>query len=79
MPIIIKRQSEELAFRVYVTDALNLIAKNTSGMNRDGGYLKNRYIDLITPEKVETRTPEEIIDQVIGKLNKIGGGENKPI
>ena len=73
LPIIIKRQNEESAFRIYVADALQAIAQNTSGLTAKGLYLKERFFDIINPAPEETRTPEEIINQMTEKLRKIGG------
>ena len=52
-------QAEEKIYRVYVTDGLRALC----------GGQGDRYYDLITPGKEETRTAEEIIDNIKGKLN----------
>lgn len=52
-------QREE-AYRIYVTDGL----KHLSGLNI-------RYADIFKPE--ETRTADEIIDGIKGKLRQLGG------
>lgn len=54
-------RKEEL-YRQYVTDALKVYFK-----------LNIRYTDLFKPQ--ETRTPEEIIDNISAKLNRLGGVE----
>ena len=61
----LERKKEEL-FRVYVTDAL-----------KAAYHLNIRYADLFTPP--ETRTEEEIISSIRGKLRKLGGDNNEPI
>jgi hypothetical protein len=54
-----QNQREEV-YRIYVTDSL----KNLTGLNI-------RYADVFKPE--ETRTAEEIIDGIKGKLRQLGG------
>lgn len=54
-----QNQREEV-YRIYVTDSL----KHLAGLNI-------RYADVFKPE--ETRTAEEIIDGIKGKLRQIGG------
>ena len=48
------------AYRIYITDSLKYLA----GINI-------RYADLFVPE--ETRTAEEVIDNIKSKLKKMGG------
>lgn len=60
-----KKELEEKSFKIYVSDALKLIAENTS---RDGGkYMSMRFIDVIEPH-VETRTADDIITNVKNKI-----------
>ncbi len=47
-------------YRIYVTDALRIIAENTA-KNVGGSYLQARYVDFAIPQKEETRTSDEII------------------
>lgn len=72
LPVLLKKQAQEQAYRVYVTDALKAIAENT-GKHFGGSYMKNRYYDLESPKPVETRTGKEIIDQIKAKIARIGG------
>lgn len=48
------------AYRIYITDGLKFLA----GLNI-------RYADLFLPE--ETRTAEEVITGIKGKLRRLGG------
>ncbi len=66
LPLVIKRQAEEQAYRIYVTDALKIIGENTAKLSC-GNYLTHRYIDAITPRKQETRTEDEIIAHVLSR------------
>lgn len=72
LPMMIKRQSEELAFRLYVTDCLQTMTENTA-KKVGGKYVKMRYADIIKPQKVETRSAEQIISEMQEKMNKMGG------
>ena len=57
-------ESRDLTYRIYVTDCLKALA--------DGNI---RYIDLIQQQKkkVETRTSNEIVNDIKQGLMKIGG------
>ena len=55
-------QQRELAYRIYVTDALKAI-----------GGLNARYYDLIDDTPPDNRTADEVIDGIRGKLTALGG------
>lgn len=61
MSAFLEYQKEEL-YRIYVTDALKAAYK-----------LNIRYKDLFA--KPETRTSDEIISGIKGKLKQLGGSE----
>lgn len=63
-----KRQKEK-AYQVYVTDALKVIAENTSRIN-GGAYMNARFLDIIEPH-IETRTSEEVIETIKDKLSRM--------
>lgn len=50
-------------YRVYVTDALKMMTENTSRF-AGGGYVKERYRDMVCPAKAETRTAADIINHI---------------
>ena len=54
----LEKERRDWAYRIYVTDALKYLAS-----------LNIRYADLFGPE--ETRTAEEVIDNVKGKLRRL--------
>ena len=66
----LKSNNEKKSFKIYVTDALMAIADNTthlvgqSGVVDYGRTIKERWIDLLTPQKPEiqedNRPSEEI-------------------
>jgi hypothetical protein len=57
---------------VYVTDTVKYIAE-TAAQIGGGSYTQKRYYDFIHPKPEETRTADEIIEQISKKLDKIGG------
>ena len=60
LPVLLKKQDREKAYRVYVTDALKIIAENTA-KHASGSCMKARYFDVESPKPPETRTSDEII------------------
>ena len=64
-----KKYIEDMAYRIYITDSLMGIAKNTS--RGQGMEMSRRYADIINV-KEETRTPDEIIGNI---KKKLAGGE----
>jgi hypothetical protein len=53
----------ELAYRIYVSDALRMIAENTARYG-GGNYIKGRYANIINPEPEDDRTQEEIVAKI---------------
>lgn len=74
LPILLKKQMQEKAYRIYVTDALKAITENTAKY-AGGSYIKARYLNLEDQRPKETRTPDEIIGKMKDKIARIGGGE----
>jgi hypothetical protein len=58
-----KKEMHEKAYKIYVTDALQLLTKKFGGE-----YLKNRFADVVEPHIEETRTAEEVIDDIRNKI-----------
>ena len=54
---------QEKIYRIYVTDTLKAIS--------EGKHLTDRFADLIIPQKVDTRTPDEIKTSIINKLKEM--------
>lgn len=63
----LSEQRKATAYRIYVTDALRIIAANTAKFG-GGEFIISRYCDIIKPPPEETRTGEEIIAHILGKL-----------
>ena len=66
LPAFLKKMFEEEVYRVYTTDALRVMCENTAKMVA-GKYIENRYLDIVTPKKEDTRTEQEIIDHVLSR------------
>ena len=56
----LKRQNEDKAYRIYITEALRALAR-----------MNVRYIDVINPKPEETRSSEEIILGIKEGLKKV--------
>ena len=54
------------AYRIYVTDALRIVAENTGNIS-----LKLRYYDIIHPKKVDNRTGDEIVADIIKRAGLV--------
>ena len=67
----ISQEMRSKAYRIYVTDGLKLISENTAKY-AGGSAFKQRYFDLFNKQPEETRTGEEIILEIKGKLRKLG-------
>jgi len=75
LPSIIQRDIERWTFQVYVTDTLQTIAENTAvpaaGFTdgRAGKAMTRRWIERDKPAPPEeTRTADEVIEHIRGKL-----------
>lgn len=58
------------AYRVYVTDAVRLISENTAHYG-GGSYISCRFADLYEPKKAETRTAEQVRDDIRAKIRAL--------
>ena len=53
-----------------MTDALKITVENTAKF-AGGSYIKARYIDIIEPKKVDTRTGDEIVEDIIHRAGLV--------
>lgn len=56
LPYALKADFEEQLYKVYMTDSAWSLVVNIPGVNDRPA----RYIDIIHPPKVDTRTPEQV-------------------
>lgn len=74
----IKKEREETLYKVYVTDTLKMINDKLSS-HFPGSSFDVRWFDLIEKKKVDTRTGEQIAEEVIrmsGLEFEEGGEDN---
>ena len=72
LPVVMLERSKVSAYRVYTAEALRIMTENTAKY-AGGGYMKQKYSDMINPKPEETRTGQEIIDMMKNKIAEIGG------
>ena len=65
-----KKEQQEKAYKMYVTDALKMITENTA-KQAGGSYITTRYADIIAPGKEESRTANEVIVDLKEKLRRL--------
>lgn len=56
--------SEQEAYRIYITDGLTALTKNTFLQNDEGGYLAERYYDIMHPPKEGENNSKNIINRI---------------
>lgn len=56
-----QKEQQKLAYRIYITDALQSIAENTAKMVDGGKYLNKRYYDVISTNIQKEEKAENII------------------
>ena len=61
------KEQKQRAFDIYITDVLRIIAENTA-KQVGGSYIKARYDEIMNPPKEDTRSADEIISGIRGKL-----------
>ncbi len=71
-----RREQEDKAYRIYVTDALRLISENTAS-SVGGKFITARFADVIAPPKEEdNRTCEEITAEIIARCGLVVNNES---
>ena len=58
------QHQRDLAYRIYVTDCLRMVAENTAKLSQ-GTYTATRFYDIINQKPVDNRTGEEIAANII--------------
>lgn len=70
MPILIKRQNEESAFRIYAAECMRTITENTAKF-AGGNFMQAKYSELIDPKPQDNRTCEEITAEVVKRCGLV--------
>lgn len=55
----IEEYNRDEAYRFYITRSLQLVPQNK--------YLKDSYFDVLTPKKVDTRSGDDIVRDVMAR------------
>ena len=77
--IYLKRQSEEKALKIYITDALQLICENTANFSH-GKYMSIKYSDIVyKADNKPQRSSEDIINSVKKNLKEMRGEKDERI
>lgn len=70
LPVLIKRQLAESAYRIYMTDCVRIMTENTARFG-GGTYIRARYVDVIDPKPQDTRTCEEITEDIVSRCGLV--------
>ena len=70
-----EQERRERMFRFYVTDVIKVISESLAGVF-GGACVSKRYADILQPTAKDTRTGEEIANDVLSQIC-FSGGENK--
>lgn len=70
MPYKIKEQAEETLYKNYITTCLQMLTKSVANFG-GGSYMSKSYADILKPQKVETRTADEIIADMKKKMQNL--------
>lgn len=62
-----RKEKEERTIAIYVGECLRIITENTAKMG--GSYMTAKLMDILDPKPTETRTSEEIINNIKNKIN----------
>ena len=68
--LLVKRQQEESAFRIYTTECLRTMTENTAKF-AGGSFVQAKYSDLIDPKPQDNRTCEEITAEVVKRCGLV--------
>lgn len=66
------KECEKSAWDLYIAETLRCISESTAKY-AGGPYLTAKWGDIINPKPVETRTPEQVIEQVMARLKEVSG------
>lgn len=70
LPILIKRQQEESAFRIYAAECMRTITENTAKF-AGGSYMQAKYADIVNPKPQDNRTCEEITADIVRRCGLV--------
>ena len=56
-----------------MAEGVRMISESTAKF-AGGPYMTVKWADIIDPKPAETRTPEQVIDHVLGRLKEVSAG-----
>lgn len=59
-------------WRLYVAECVRMVTESTAKY-AGGPYMTAKWADIVNPKPVETRTPEQVIEQVMNRLKEVSG------
>jgi len=65
-----KEYQKDMAYRFFVTDELFYLNNNVVNIS-GGNKLQTRFYEILHPPKEETRTADDIINNIKSKLKKL--------
>ena len=60
------QKAKDTAYQVYITDCLKMITERVASVS-----IKSRYYEIINPKKVDTRTVDEIVEDIIKRAGLV--------
>lgn len=70
LPLLVKQQASESAYRIYTAECLRVITENTAGIS-GGSYIQEKFMDIIEPKKQDSRSCEEITAEVVKRCGLV--------
>lgn len=58
-----QKEQRKLAYRIYISDTLQIIAENTARLTEGGKYPTKRYFDVAYKNAQKEEKAEDIIDK----------------
>ena len=73
LPEKIKQEHENEVYKVYIAECARITAENTA-KSVGGNYMSAKFVDILHPKPVDTRTAEDIINSTKATIDKIRKG-----
>ena len=67
---LFQKEQEDKAVKIYYAECLRIITENTAKMG-GGSYITAKLADIIDPKKVDARTGDEIVADIIKRAGLV--------
>ena len=67
---LFQKEQEDKAVKIYYAECLRIITENTAKMG-GGSYITAKLADIIDPKKVDNRTGDEIVSDIIKRAGLV--------